>query len=116
MTAGARTFEEIAAELGIGERTARRDFDAALAKLRAGFEETEHAHALVVRAIVVLVLGERNETIPSVKILRRFSPNVGEGVGHASHVGIPSAGFLSPVHTGVRRRAGLPRRFTRSKP
>lgn len=69
------TFAEIAAELGLDERSARRIVDDALAKLQAAFGGTEHRPELVVRAIA-LVLAEKNLSTGTPAIRRprrRFS-------------------------------------------
>lgn len=69
------TFAEIAAELDVDERTARRVVDDVLAKLQAAFGGTEHRPELVVRAIA-LVLSEKNSSTETPTIRRprrRFS-------------------------------------------
>lgn len=79
------TFEEIAAELGVDERTARRTVAAVLEKLRASLSDAADPD-LVVR-VLVLVLTERDFSSsdkPSFsRVARRFSNNRVEPQRHA---------------------------------
>lgn len=122
------TFADIAAELGVDERTARRVVDTVIAKLRAGFSGTEHAPETVVRAIV-LVLGEREVSATDETVAENFSSTENatfsrpsrrfvdplcswtEGAEHAVGLSTPSPPS-SPCSDGERRaRHAVPRRF-----
>lgn len=91
------TLEELAAALGVDERSIRRDEASVLRKLQRAYRGTQHSPEHVVRAIA-LVLAERDQ-FP--KIPRRFSGNRPQGVVHG-----PRAA-RSPDFPVVGRRAGL---------
>jgi len=115
------TFAEIALELGVDERTARRTVAAVIAKLRAGLGETAPPD-LVVR-VLVRVLDERDflstENATISRAPRRFSDNQAEHVDDASRAA-PLGRVIPPPRfsSGGERRAvqRLPSRFAKRTP
>lgn len=115
------TFAEIAAELGVDERTARRIVDTVLAKLRSGLGDAATPE-LVVRTLMH-VLAEREQNYSSSEdptisgVPRRFSPDLRSVGSHADRVVGRSAQPSTPSPgSGVaerRDRHALPRRFSR---
>lgn len=105
------TFAEIADELGVDERSARRIVDTVLAKLQRAFVGTEHTPEMVAATLVVL-LRERHENYSSSEktISRRFSPDPGSCLGHAARARKPLLPGGENTPGRVRR---LPRRWSR---
>ncbi|MDQ3299965.1 MAG: hypothetical protein M3619_25580 [Myxococcota bacterium] len=100
------TLAEIATELGIDERTARRDLANLLAKLIEGLDDVPPD--LAVKAIV-FVLERENSSLRST-IPRRFSDNAIDAQVDVAHaVDRPSPGS-SPID---RRARQLPRRWSK---
>jgi hypothetical protein len=98
------TFAAIAAELGLDERTVRREFESVLAKLRALDPDLDPEHFF-------------EEITAHYKIPRRFSPIAVES-DRAPRASPPNENRPSPPAPvdGGERAGHLPRRFTRRKP